>query len=342
MVHSRTVFSASEAYFPAAKQELLSVFRNARVERLGPDAGGLEAEGVDISDVAQACCRHRIIFVRHLMREVARIPVPDAASDIDRVSEVIIGKAISHNAGPTLSLQVWLSGPSPLTYRPDELWKRVAADLSQQGFTVARGNQDQVLSVCVTRKGIVLGVNRRADALTDWPGGRVALARDAGQISRAEFKLDELFKVLDIELPFGGVALDLGASPGGWTRVLRRRGLTVWAVDPAALDLRIAADPGVHHVPTTAAPFLAGTDQVFDLVVNDMRMTATLSSEVMLKAAERLAPNGLAIMTLKISPHDPLKTIRRALAILERSYEILHVRQLYHNRNEVTVVARAR
>lgn len=79
---------------------------------------------------------------------------------------------------------------------------------------------------------------------------------------------------------------------------------------------------------------------MFDLVVDDMRMVPTLSCKVMLEAAQCLKPNGVAIITLKISPREPLKTVRRCLEILEQSYDILHARQLYHNRNEVTVVAR--
>ena len=73
-----------------------------------------------------------------------------------------------------------------------------------------------------------------------------------------------------------------------------------------------------------------------------MRMTAALSCAVMLEAARRLKPGGLAIVTLKISPREPLKTVSMSLRTLERAYELLHARQLRHNRNEVTVVARRR
>ncbi len=178
--------------------------------------------------------------------------------------------------------------------------------------------------------------------MADWPGGRVALARGAAQISRAEFKLEEVIQVFNPALPANGIALDLGASPGGWTRVLRQHGLTVWAVDPGDLDPRLAGDAGVHHVKTTAGPFLAQTGHRFDLVVNDMRMTPPRSCELMNVASRRLRPAGLAIMTLKLSPHRPLPVVHQALSALRQSYDVLHARQLYHNRNEITVVARRR
>ena len=49
-------------------------------------------------------------------------------------------------------------------------------------------------------------------------------AREEGQVSRAEFKLLEAIELFGVAVREHGVALDLGASPGGWTRVLRRLG----------------------------------------------------------------------------------------------------------------------
>ncbi len=116
----------------------------------------------------------------------------------------------------------------------------------------------------------------------------------------------------------------------------------VWAVDPADLDPRIAGDRGVKHVRTTAGSFLHDTDRTFDLIVNDMRMTPPLSCELMLSASGHLNPGGKIIQTLKISPHHGLEMVRQSLQTLRRRYEFDFVRQLHHNRNEVTVVAHHR
>ena len=343
-MRTRVVFSVAEDYFAAATAELRAAFGDAEVERLGPDAGCLAVEDVDIEGVAAACLQRPIVFVRHLMREVERVPVDGEAATIDRVRDAALAIARDPGVGPDLALQVWTSGPSSTVYRSDEVWRQIADDLSAVGLTVARANRDRVLSVCLTPKAVVLGVNERAAALADWPGGRVRLARDADRISRSEFKLEELFKVFDLRLPVDGNALDLGASPGGWTRILRRGGLTVWAGDPADLDPPIAADPGVHHRRTTAGRFLRETDrhQAFDVLVNDMRMVADLSCRLMVEAADRLRPGGLAVATVKLSPRDARATVERGLTTLSRAYEIVHARQLYHNRHEVTVVAHRR
>jgi 23S rRNA (cytidine2498-2'-O)-methyltransferase len=71
-----------------------------------------------------------------------------------------------------------------------------------------------------------------------------------------------------------------------------------------------------------------------------MRMVPELSCQIMRQAAPRLAPGGHAIVTLKITPGSAVRTVGGCLRILGRSYEVIFARQLFHNRNEVTVVVR--
>jgi hypothetical protein len=87
-----------------------------------------------------------------------------------------------------------------------------------------------------------------ADPLVAWPGpfvgGRAIpfeVARDAP--SSAHRKLEESFAWLGLSPAAGDVAVDLGAAPGGWTRVLRDRGARVVAVDRGALDESLQRDP---------------------------------------------------------------------------------------------------
>jgi 23S rRNA (cytidine2498-2'-O)-methyltransferase len=111
-------------------------------------------------------------------------------------------------------------------------------------------------------------------------------------------------------------------------------------VDPGDLDRRLIGRPGLHHVKTTAGPFLAETTGPFDLIVNDMRMEPGLSASIMNSAVRHLTPDGLAIMSLKLHPEHPLPVIDNAFRVLEKHWERVFVRQLHHNRNEITAVIR--
>lgn len=338
---SRIFFSADEDYLSAAADELRPHFPNSFMEPVGPDLGAFEDEGVSIALMAQTIREKHLVFPRHLMRGVGLAELEDA-QDLAGLGDIALGLWEQFPLPGEVSLHVWQSGQVELPYRTDQLWRRLASALTDMDIEVRRGGASHILSACVTGHGIVFGSNGAANALTDWPGGRVRLARPKGQVSRAEFKLEELFRTGAATLPEGGKALDLGASPGGWSRILLERGFEVWAVDPGELDARLANRAGLHHVKTTAGPFLAENKERFDLVVNDMRMVPVLSASVMNSAAGHLSLSGLGIMTVKLQPTNPLQVVDETFRMLLREWEIVFARQLHHNRNEITVVIRAK
>jgi 23S rRNA (cytidine2498-2'-O)-methyltransferase len=138
------------------------------------------------------------------------------------------------------------------------------------------------------------------------------------------------------------MAVDFGAAPGGWTRIIRTRGLEVLAVDPADLDPRVAADRGVRHLRTTAGEFLRANRRRLDLAVNDMRMDPLLSAQLMVTTAGHLRPGATAVVTLKVGSSGVLSTVDRCLDTLGGRYEIVTARQLHHNRKEITALLRRR
>ena len=62
----------------------------------------------------------------------------------------------------------------------------------------------------------------------------------------------------------------------------------------------------------------------------------------MVAYANQLYPKGLAIMTLKLPEQKRKPAIEHSLSILQKGYEIIGVRQLFHNRSEITVAMRKR
>ena len=81
----------------------------------------------------------------------------------------------------------------------------------------------------------------------------------------------------------------------------------------------------------------------FDIIVNDMRMDAREAARLLAQAAACLRADGVVISVFKL-PHttneiNPLNTLKEALRTLERNYGIVQAHQLFHNRQEVTVVA---
>jgi 23S rRNA (cytidine2498-2'-O)-methyltransferase len=121
-----------------------------------------------------------------------------------------------------------------------------------------------------------------------------------------------------LNLQVGGTALDLGAAPGGWTRILRKHGVSVVAVDPAELGSHIASDLGVRHVRETAQSYLQKAGKPFDVILNDMRMDARVSARIMVMAGSHLEDSGWALLTLKLPKRGMAKTAASALELVRK------------------------
>ncbi|WP_242002093.1 SAM-dependent methyltransferase [Kribbella steppae] len=326
------LFSVAADSYESAVREIRAEFgRDVRIERVSGDLG--RVVGLAVEEFAEACDAGRIIFVRHLTIEVASFRVDDLPPGYE-LAELILAELRDYPKA--LAVQAWTDGAST----GGSYYHLLQDALADRGVTVTRSDQEVVVSCFVGRRAVLLGLNRLEFSLSDWPGGRMRLARSEDRVSRSEFKLEEAIATFGLELPAGGKALDLGASPGGWTRILRQHGQEVWSVDPGALDPRLRGDRRIHHAATTAGRFFAENRVRFDVVVNDMRMDQVMSARMMLDAGAHLRRGGLAVVTLKGGGKNPLDGARRGMDVLRQEYDVLHARQLHHNRNEITVVAR--
>ncbi|MFG3338653.1 SAM-dependent methyltransferase [Glycomyces sp. NPDC048151] len=341
MATRKTLLSMAADSWPVAKDELLRHVEDVvEVRRVGEESAVLEAERTGVRDLALLARRVPLVFPRHLTDVVAEYD--HAAEGLEAVVDLVDSALREQAVGDEVSLQIWLSGKTSYKFSQQDAWAGASRVLSERGYSVTRAGGSVVVSVCFTPKTAIVGVNRVSDSLSSWPGGEVRLSKSPEQVSRAEFKLEELFKVFPIDegIDPKGAALDYGAAPGGWTRILAGRGYRTTAVDPGDLDARVLELPGVVHVRTTAGNFLRESDERFDLIVNDMKMSPDRSSRLMVDSARLLKSFGVAVTTLKTGSHRVLEQIDEAFAILGAEYDIEFARQLRHNRNEITVVLR--
>ncbi|AKU18282.1 ribosomal RNA large subunit methyltransferase J [Luteipulveratus mongoliensis] len=336
------LFSVAPDYYRSAVAELRRTLPVAKIQRVGEDAGivYLGSGGQETAVEASMACDLR--FVRHLAGVDAVVNTSelnrlDAEEVADWAADAVLDRL---DAGDEVSLHVWDSGD--VSWAPGKIRRPLLEVLLDNGIRVVTSNSEQTVSVCVGEERTTVGLSPSGLGLCDWAGGRIRLANRKEQVSRAEFKLEELFGF--IGPPSGKVAIDLGASPGGWTRILRSHGFErVYSVDPADLDPRILADDEVHHHRTTAGEFIAAyKDSPVDMIVNDMRMVPHMTAITMVDAADILRPGGQVVVTFKLGTTNPVKQADESLETLAEAYEPTFIRQLQHNRHELTVVATRR
>jgi len=278
------------------------------------------------------------IFLQHMFPVNFQIPLKGDPADPGILGEFAAKLEKLLTPKKSFSVQTRVMIPEPAPYQPFNINQSVSTPIMEAGFELDVRNPKQVISLLATPESCYIGVSYPEDNLSDWAGGRHRLAREGGQISRAEFKLLEAIKIFRLQFPPEGVAVDLGAAPGGWSRILMKQHLNVWAVDPAELHPSVARNPLLTHYRETVQMFLHRVfSQKFDVVVNDLKMDALDSAGVTNQFYNRLNPGGLAVMTLKLPESDQLKKVRAAKALLAQKYRVLGLKQLFHNRLEATI-----
>ncbi|MBW7881192.1 MAG: 50S rRNA methyltransferase [Caldilineaceae bacterium] len=362
------VLTCSDDAMELAHEEVRAAAGDAReLDILAPGVVLWDA-GQPFAELAAHWAEQPPIFVRHICPVQLAAPLYGHVGDLGALAEQVRAALTASGDGslarldPSLPFSVQSRVLAELAYKPFDINDRLAAVITEvTGARLDVRAPAQVLSVvCAPLASwrppsagagraqrpdravayALLGVSPVALNLSDWAGGMRRFAREVDQISRAEFKLLEALEIFAIDLPLRGVALDLGASPGGWTRVLRQRGQYVTAVDPGELDPRLANDRAVRHKPMTAEEYLRSDPDRFDLIVNDMRMDGRDSARLMVSYAPYLYRTGCAIMTVKLPEQHRQPVLDHTFTILRQAYQIVGARQLFHNRSEITVYLR--
>ena len=158
-------------------------------------------------------------------------------------------------------------------------------------------------------------------------------------LTRAEHKLREAIRVFNIEIKPNFRILDLGAAPGGWTRILAGLAGHVISVDPADLDPSVKSLPNVTHLKCKAEDIPRNIGP-FDLIVNDMNIEPIKSAKIMIELADLLKRGSAALMTVKFITRNRKKHVSEAIDILKDKYKDFKVRRLPHNRYETTIYMR--
>jgi len=180
-----------------------------------------------------------------------------------------------------------------------------------------------------------------------WPMGIPRLRFPRGAPSRSTLKLEEaLLALLDEDerrrwlLP-GMRAVDLGAAPGGWTFQLVQRGLRVIAIDNGPMDgalletglVEHRREDGFRYRPPQPVDWL-----VCDMVEQPQRVTRLIGEWLLRGDAQR------AIFNLKLPMKKRQAMVAECLAKLRATVPGIELRakQLYHDRDEVTVLGSTR
>ena len=201
-------------------------------------------------------------------------------------------------------------------------------------------NEDiDIVSILINKDNYYLGFSNSKENLNSHSDEYRICSKEGRKISRAENKLKEALVKFDITLDGKGIALDVGAAPGGWSKVLIDYEFKVIAVDPSELHPDLQQHPRLKHFKCRIEKL--NFNNYFDIIVNDMNIEPVDTAKIMNSLSAVLKEDGIAIVTLKL-PKNPEEAINKAKKILNEQYDVLKIKSLFHNRQEVTVLIKKR
>ncbi|EHL32562.1 SAM-dependent methyltransferase [Legionella drancourtii] len=171
-----------------------------------------------------------------------------------------------------------------------------------------------------------------AKRLRKWPQGICYFIEDKiNPPNRAYLKLWEALTLLGRSPQSGDLALDLGASPGGWTYVMHSLGAHVTAVDKAPIDPNIAKLPGVNSIQQSAFAIEPATlEQTYEWVLSDVACYPERAYALIMKWIASGKAKQM-IFTIKLQGETNLATLKQFQAI-PNSY----ITNLFYNKHEAT------
>lgn len=332
------IITSQEASQQLAVNEVKKFENKVKIEKWLDNGVAFCSIENDLEDIVKEF--RKTIFTRHIFKvdEVFEIDENFFENINNKVNTLIENL----DKKETISVQARQVVKNEYDFTKFDTVVKLSDNLKEKGFEISVKEPENIISVFLTRRECYIGLGTESENLSSYNGGMVMFAKTDDIISRAEYKLLETFEVFGIDVVNFRTAIDLGAAPGGWTKVLADRGLKVLAVDPANLDERLLENENVAHYKMLAEDFLKRYETKVDVLVNDMKIDVLKTCDIMNTMSEGLAHDGIAIVTFKLPQKNQMGKILDGIKILKDKYKILYKKQLFNNRSEITLVMKKR
>lgn len=338
-VLSRFIGTANRGYAQHAQEEVRRLLPGAAFRYLVPAEVFVMELTVEKEDAIRVLRAQEPMFLRHMQPIDVELQSQGDASDLESLAAWSGG--LSVGSGERIAVQARKQEGLTLPYAPADIRSVLQADLEERfGIeSVVRG-AERVVSVYAAAERLYAGVSRPEDNLSDWAGGAMRFQREDEQVSRAKFKLLEAEQRFGLDFAAYRTAIDIGAAPGGWTSLLLERGLRVTAVDPAAMHSSLLGDKRLTYLRRNAGDVSFAADS-FDLLVCDMSWSPKQMGKLVSDLLYSLRRGGLAVITVKLMHGKPFQTVRELTSTFAgQRLELVRAKQLFHNRDELTLLLR--
>lgn len=335
------VATVSKNYMDQAFKELLDLDQGLKLVKQFESGMMIFRPAMEKEKFNSDLVEKKPVFIRHANSIDYSIDVSEGI-DVAAILEVVRSYKSQINEGDNVGVQI-RKAKGEYELNSTEMKEAVDKVLIEEMKAMPQTKEpDKVISVLFAESNCYIGLSKAADNISSWSGGMIHYKKEFDDISRSKYKLMEAMYVFGIDLAGIESALDLGAAPGGWTSVLLEHGIRVTAVDTRTMEKRLSDNPNFTHINKSLEELELQSDSLFDMITFDMSMNPYKAAGIIILSAKHLKNDGIAVITVKLANEKIWKSLKEVMKKYSEVFEILGAKQLFHNRDEVTLYMKKR
>ncbi|MEM2889570.1 MAG: THUMP domain-containing protein [Candidatus Bathyarchaeia archaeon] len=331
-METKFIITVPSGFEKEAKKEVLSLIPNSKVQSMFFKGNLFVETTLSESDVIKKLLSSETLYLGRVFPVETKIEISQEGDNVKRLFEAIKVKLEPED---TFAVRCTKRGTHSFSSRDIE--RSLGLKIEQTfGARVDLTKPAKVVVVQIFQNIAYVGVTSSENLIVKTMRISRKYAKGERPFTRAEHKIREALDAFNLKIMPTFEILDLGAAPGGWTKVLAGSAKKVVAVDPADLDDEVTRLPNVVHL-RCRAEHIPRDIGIFDLITNDMNLSPIESATIMVDVAYLLKEGGYALMTIKFVTRNRRKLVGEAIQILKSKYKDFKTRRLPHNRFETTL-----
>lgn len=279
--------------------------------------------------------------------EVLEEPVEIQGASVNNFTEVLLNTFLAHLGSKKIDTawgyRFFSSSQENLIHHAGTVGQLWLEKLKKKMSRVAKLAQEGIPRGPEYNEGFFVYItdfNKAFVSFRAFSQGQQRMKMDPDSPSRSYLKVEEAFYIFAKSPGENNTVVDLGAAPGGWSLSALKRGAHVFAVDNGPLKEPVLSHPAIKHLKEDALRYRHQGETPIDWLLCDVLETPEVIIE-MLRKWLRQGWCRYFVVNLKLGRRDPvavLKELRDPTQGLMSYCKTLCIRQLYHDREEITLM----
>jgi len=286
-------------------------------------------------------------FAYHLLENPADV----RAASVNSLTESLVNLFITH-IGETRIVEPWKflftsSGNEQLIHHAKSVKKRWLNKMAKRLSHVTRLSQEGIPYGSKFTEGFFvqfIDFNHVFVSFRALSTGQQRMQMDSQAPSRSYLKTEEAFRMFGHEPRANETVIDLGAAPGGWSYSALKRGAIVTAIDNGPLKDPVKSHRNISHLKVDGIKYIYELSKPADWLLCDILEKPDIILNLLHKWVSQKWCRRF-IVNIKIGREDPIgliKKIRDPQKGILPHCKLLYIRQLYHNREEITLMGQTK